>query len=336
VPLLASANTFTGKITFASGQAFPGTLTGITPGTGLTGGGTASNPTLAVDATKVPLLSVPNTFTAPITFVSGQTFPGTGTLTGITAGVGLVGGGTTGNPSLAIDSSTVPFLSAANTFTGVQTINIPSCVIGIICFPPAYVLHSMGTIRSETGLSLGGNAQLQVDAPGLTAGHFIVKSNGNVGIDQSNPATTLDVGGNVNVAGSLQIQGDTPMNAAPHMYLTGYVPGPLGASQSYVPIFTIPSKSISITRVVASSAPNTCTFTQFTAQIDTWDPVAESGVTQYTLDMATASPFVADSGSVSIPIAAGLQLSVDIFTPSCGSFGTAPSNIAVSVEYVML
>ncbi|MGO9274848.1 MAG: beta strand repeat-containing protein [Terriglobia bacterium] len=43
-------------------------------------------------------------FTAPVTFTAGQTFPGTGTITGVTAGAGLFGGGTTGNVPLAVQT----------------------------------------------------------------------------------------------------------------------------------------------------------------------------------------------------------------------------------------
>lgn len=51
-----------GVIAFALSQTFsgtgPGTITGITAGTGLTGGGTKGNVTLNLDTTKVPELTV--------------------------------------------------------------------------------------------------------------------------------------------------------------------------------------------------------------------------------------------------------------------------------------
>lgn len=60
-----------------------------------------------------------------ITFAAGQTFPGTGpgTITGITAGTALTGGGTSGTVTLNLDAAKVPLLAAANTFTGNQTVN---------------------------------------------------------------------------------------------------------------------------------------------------------------------------------------------------------------------
>src|SRR5262249_9749579 len=39
------------------------------------------------------------------TFATGQTFPGTGTITGVTAGTDLTGGGTTGNVTLNLNTS---------------------------------------------------------------------------------------------------------------------------------------------------------------------------------------------------------------------------------------
>jgi hypothetical protein len=58
------------------------------------------------------------------TFATGQTFPGTGdgTITGVTAGTDLTGGGTTGTVTLNLNTTKVPLLASANTFTGNQTV----------------------------------------------------------------------------------------------------------------------------------------------------------------------------------------------------------------------
>jgi len=63
-----------GLITFAPNQTFPvkgtggGTITGVTAGTGLTGGGTSGNVTVSLDLKKAPLLSSFNTFASGASF----------------------------------------------------------------------------------------------------------------------------------------------------------------------------------------------------------------------------------------------------------------------------
>ncbi len=48
-----------------------------------------------------------------VNFAPGQTFPGTGpgTINGVTAGTGLIGGGTSGNVALNVNQSVVAFQS---------------------------------------------------------------------------------------------------------------------------------------------------------------------------------------------------------------------------------
>src|SRR5579884_3553961 len=67
-------------------------------------------------------------FDGLITFAKGQTFPGGGggTITGVTAGTDLTGGGTSGNVTLNLDTTKVPELAAGNTYTNWQTISAPA------------------------------------------------------------------------------------------------------------------------------------------------------------------------------------------------------------------
>jgi hypothetical protein len=69
-----------------------------------------------------------------ITFASGQTFPGigAGTITSVTAGTDLTGGGTSGSVTLNLDTTKVPLLAASNTFTGNQTVNGNLSATGVV------------------------------------------------------------------------------------------------------------------------------------------------------------------------------------------------------------
>jgi trimeric autotransporter adhesin len=62
-----------------------------------------------------------------ITFASGQTYPGTSTITDVIAGTDLTGGGTSGKVTLNVNTSalnsTYARLTAPNTFTANQTVN---------------------------------------------------------------------------------------------------------------------------------------------------------------------------------------------------------------------
>ena len=109
-----------GQITFATGQTFPGTgtITGVTAGTGLTGGGNSGNVTLSM---------LTSCASGQVLQWNGSQWvcsnAATGTITGVTAGTDLIGGGTAGNVTLNLDTSKVPQLNAANTFIGNQTVN---------------------------------------------------------------------------------------------------------------------------------------------------------------------------------------------------------------------
>lgn len=135
-PQLAVASKFTAPVTFgapvtfAATQTFPGipgggTITGITTTSPLTGAGSKGAVALGLNVAALETilnisyarLGVANRFTAPITFAAGQTFPGASTITAVTAGTGLMGGGTTGAIKLSLDPKAIPTLTSSPVFT---------------------------------------------------------------------------------------------------------------------------------------------------------------------------------------------------------------------------
>ncbi len=85
-----------------------------------------------------------------ITFAKGQTFPGTGngTITGVTAGTGLIGGGTSGNVGLNVNQSVVAFQSDLTNAENTLNTAIADGVVAAISSADGYA--------NQNFLSLGG------------------------------------------------------------------------------------------------------------------------------------------------------------------------------------
>jgi hypothetical protein len=98
--------------------------------------------TLAVSGTTFNISSL-----GKVTFVTGQTFPGAGTITGITTatGSGLSGGGTTGTLSLK-----VPAAGITNAMLADSKITLNASTAGGLTVPGAMTLGSTSTIGLKT------------------------------------------------------------------------------------------------------------------------------------------------------------------------------------------
>jgi hypothetical protein len=79
---------------------------------------------------------------------------------------------------------------------------------------PVGNVHTTGNLRVDGAVSVGGGGLVQVDAPGIIGGRFTILPNGNVGINNPNPANRLVVIGN-NVGGATAIVGQAAPAAIP-------------------------------------------------------------------------------------------------------------------------
>lgn len=210
-----------GKITFATGQTFPGTgsgtVTNVASGTGLTGGPITSSGTLSIDITKIPQLNAANTFTG------NQTVNGSMSATGQV--ISTVAQGTA--PLQVTSTTQVPNLNASylggssisnlatlggNSFNGNQAVTGNITATGIISAPSigASSLSSYGntgssftTINSTPAI---GVTNYYASGDGIDIN---VSGSGKIfGIDAVNASSSLGAG----VYGAEGVQSNTGTN----------------------------------------------------------------------------------------------------------------------------
>jgi len=231
-----------GQINFAAGQAFPGTIGGVTAGAGLSGGGNSGDVTLSVANNGITNTMLQNSSLTVnpgsgmtgggkislggsaslglqncgagqvLEFLSGAwtcTNPAVGTITGVTAGSGLTGGGNSGNVSLSVansavtngmlqnpaltvnagtgltgggtvalgqsttlnvDTTKVPLLGANNSFTGNQNVSVNTISAGISA-TNLYTWSGSGSIPvAISGYSNGGPSGTSTGVYGTAPG----------------------------------------------------------------------------------------------------------------------------------------------------------------------
>jgi hypothetical protein len=165
-----------GVITFASGQTFPGTgsgtVTSVGSGAGLTGGPITSSGSLGIATGGVTNAMLANP-----------------SLT-VTAGTGLTGGGTVAlgsSATLNVDTTKIPLLSAANTFTGNQTVD------GTVTAQSSTSNGIVGSTASANGYGVEGSVTSTVNGTG--AGVYGTSSNPNgYGVEGSVTSTARGTG----------------------------------------------------------------------------------------------------------------------------------------------
>jgi hypothetical protein len=137
-----------------------------------------------------------------IIFAAGQTFPGAGkgTITGVTAGTGLTGGGTTGTVTLNLDTTKVPELGASNDFTAPQEFQA-NAGVGVAPSTTGYTPLSVGGATN-----FGTWFAISNSSPGghtwniISAGSGNAEGAGNLGITDLTGKSTIWLEGNTNTA----------------------------------------------------------------------------------------------------------------------------------------
>jgi hypothetical protein len=209
--------------------------------------------------------------------------------------------------------------------------------LGIGTTTPQYPLHVNGTMRSETGLSLGGNATVAVDAPGTVGGHFTVLPNGNVGIGTATPTNTLDV------RGGLTINSDTPMTSNPHMSFStmfigslcnGFAQCGFGTGSNWGAF--VPDHNIMITRITItlnSAIDPSC----LPATVNIWNNFGGGNFTALGSVTIPGNVFFVDSGALLINAPAGVALIVFPVLDSshCNVGASAGGDVYMNTQYVM-
>jgi len=174
-----------------------------------------TDPTLAINGTTFKVNQ-----TGKVTFVSGQKFPGT--VTGVTAGTDLTGGGNGGKVTLNLDTTQVPLLAAANVFTNNQAISGGPSTWGLTVSQPNFLtileqgpesgvgtaleMQTTGTggmfwqiLNTGESASQGANKlNFRNDSAGVDV--MTLTASGQVGIGTNSPIATLDVQGNASQA----------------------------------------------------------------------------------------------------------------------------------------
>ena len=137
-----------------------------------------------------------------ITFAAGQTFPGggKGPITGVTAGTGLTGGGTTGTVTLDLDTTKVPELGASNDFTAPQEFH-SSAGVGVAPSSNGYTPLSVGGATNfGTWFALANSSSGGHTWNIISAGSGNAEGAGNLGITDLTGKSTIWLEGNTNTA----------------------------------------------------------------------------------------------------------------------------------------
>ncbi|HLW88205.1 MAG TPA: hypothetical protein VKR57_06900, partial [Terriglobales bacterium] len=137
-------------------------------------------------------------FDGLVSFAGGQSFPGT--IAGVTAGTDLTGGGSSGNVTLNLDTTQVPLLAAANTFTTGQTISTSSYGAGLNVYAAA-PQGIYASVNQDYAVGIYGDGSGAGNGVGVTAA-------GGTGVSADGVNASVGSGGYAgNFSGDLNVTG---------------------------------------------------------------------------------------------------------------------------------
>jgi hypothetical protein len=237
--------------------------------------------TLAINGTAFNISS-----TGKVTFVSGQTFPGTGTLSGITtaSGSGLSGGGTSGTLSLKI-----PAAGVTNAMLADSKITLNANSAGGLTTPGAMTLGSIYTIGLQpcsakqvlqysgtawgcssvgTGTITGVTAGTGLSGGG-TIGTVMLKNTGLLGL-AAGSGITVGSGQTpvVSVASTVPLLSNNNAFTGASNTFTGKIAIGTSTPSSYAPLLVTgnSSNSAGIQTITTNASTSTNSFATFSAQ----------------------------------------------------------------------
>jgi hypothetical protein len=213
-----------------------------------------ADPTLSVQGTAFAVSNA-----GLVNFVSGQNFPGTGTISGVTAGTDLNGGGNSGNITLNVDTMKVAQLNTSNNGTLSVTGSNSGTILQATQDNSTNGAAIAGVAGGSSGIGVQGSGFTGVTGFGLGNGTGVAGTGGTAGVLGTTSSTS---------AGAAGVSGQATAGS-------GSATGVIGESASGIGVFGASNATSGTTYGVQGINHNP---TQFAAGVE-GESFATSGVT---------------------------------------------------------